>query len=71
LDQFDVIETPGGAPAWDFMWSAMVDEGREKRALRQAFTTRPDELVLGTEKSSDEVLLAESVLKVNPANVVP
>ncbi|KAJ6574623.1 hypothetical protein B0H19DRAFT_1124959 [Mycena capillaripes] len=63
LDQFDVVDTPGGAPPWDFMWNALVDEGREKRALRQAFTTRSDELVLGTENSSDEVLLAESVLK--------
>ncbi|KAJ7770882.1 hypothetical protein DFH07DRAFT_805534 [Mycena maculata] len=63
LDKFDVVETPGGAPPWDFMWSAIVEEGREKRALRQAFTTRSDDLVLGTENSSDNVLLAESVLK--------
>ncbi|KAJ7275459.1 hypothetical protein B0H12DRAFT_1087414 [Mycena haematopus] len=54
LDQFDVVETQNGG---------RLDEGREKRALRQAFTTRPDDLVLGTENSSDEVLLAESVLK--------
>ncbi|KAJ7042665.1 hypothetical protein C8F04DRAFT_1390618 [Mycena alexandri] len=63
LDQFDVVDPPGGTPTWDFMWSGFVDENREKRALRQAFTTRPDELVLGTENSSDGVLLAESVLK--------
>ncbi|KAJ7693612.1 hypothetical protein B0H17DRAFT_1059213 [Mycena rosella] len=63
FNQFDVVETPGGTPAWDFMWSAVVDEGREKRSLRQAFTTRPDELVLGTENSVDRVLLAESALK--------
>ncbi|KAJ7785880.1 hypothetical protein B0H16DRAFT_1488336 [Mycena metata] len=64
LDQFDVVEpSGGGTPMWDFMWSGIVDENREKRALRQAFTIRPDELTLGTENSSDGVLLAESVLK--------
>ncbi|KAJ7139701.1 hypothetical protein C8R44DRAFT_694295 [Mycena epipterygia] len=63
FDQFDIVETPGGNPTWDFMWNAIVDENREKRSLRQAFTTRPDELVLGTENSSDDVLLAESALK--------
>ncbi|KAJ6519412.1 hypothetical protein C8R45DRAFT_1066116 [Mycena sanguinolenta] len=63
LDQFDVVETHTSGSAWDFMWNGLVDEGREKRALRQAFTTRPDDLVLGTENSSDESLLAESVLK--------
>ncbi|KAJ7124740.1 hypothetical protein C8R43DRAFT_31912 [Mycena crocata] len=63
LTQFDVVEAPGGTPAWDFMWSTIVDENREKRSLRQAFTTRPDDLVLGTENSSDDVLLAESALK--------
>ncbi|KAJ7462797.1 hypothetical protein B0H11DRAFT_2054384 [Mycena galericulata] len=63
LDQFDVVETPGGNPSWDFMWNAIVDETREKRALRQAFTTRPDDLVLGTENSPDDVLLAEAALK--------
>ncbi|KAF7340022.1 B-block-TFIIIC domain-containing protein [Mycena venus] len=63
LNQFDIVETPSGGPAWDFIWSGIVDENREKRALRQAFTTRPDDLVLGTENSSDAVLLAESILK--------
>ncbi|KAJ7169467.1 hypothetical protein C8R46DRAFT_1088869 [Mycena filopes] len=64
LDQFDVVDLPGsGGATWDFMWSGVVDENREKQSLRHAFTTRPDELVLGTENSSDEVSLAESVLK--------
>ncbi|KAJ7456579.1 hypothetical protein FB451DRAFT_1048140 [Mycena latifolia] len=63
FNQFDVVEAPGGAPAWDFMWSTIVDENREKRSLRQAFTTRREDLVLGTETSSDGVLLAESALK--------
>lgn len=64
MSQFDIVETPNGGPTWEFMWGALVDEGREKRGLRQAFTTRPDELVLGTEHSSEEILLAESILKV-------
>jgi hypothetical protein len=64
FDQFDVVEGPIGAPTWDFMWNAIVDDSREKRALVHAFTTRPDDLVLGTENASDGVLLAESALKV-------
>ncbi|KAJ6501642.1 hypothetical protein C8R47DRAFT_1108154 [Mycena vitilis] len=70
MEEFDVVEPPLGPPPWDFMWSGMVDEGREKRAMRQAFTTRPDELVLGTEISSDTVLLAESVLKMTMGTAV-
>ncbi|KAJ7293167.1 hypothetical protein C8J57DRAFT_1268269 [Mycena rebaudengoi] len=62
LEEFDVVETPAVNPTWEFMWSAIVDESREKRALRIPFTTRPDELV-GTEYSSDDVAIAESALK--------
>ncbi|KAJ7225932.1 hypothetical protein GGX14DRAFT_548620 [Mycena pura] len=69
MDQFEVIETPAGAPMWDFMWSATVDEGREKRALRQALTTRPKDLSLGTENCKEEILLAESVLKMTMGTV--
>ncbi|KAJ7102344.1 hypothetical protein B0H15DRAFT_814236 [Mycena belliarum] len=63
FDRFDVVESSGGTPAWEFMWSTIVDENREKRSLRQAFTTRLDDLVLGTENSTDDILLAESALK--------
>ncbi|KAJ7630526.1 hypothetical protein FB45DRAFT_915784 [Roridomyces roridus] len=63
LSQFDVVEPPSGNPPWDFMWTSLVDETREKRARRQAYTTRPDDLVLGTEGTPETVALAESALK--------
>ncbi|KAJ7071454.1 hypothetical protein C8F01DRAFT_1110582 [Mycena amicta] len=63
FDQFDVVEQTSGTPAWEFMWSGLVDDNREKRALRQALTTRPDDLTFGTEQLNDEIILAESALK--------
>jgi hypothetical protein len=64
LEEFDVVESAPNCPTWDFMWNATVEEGREKRLLRQPFTARLDAMSVITKLSSDLTLVAESALKV-------
>ncbi|KAF9229607.1 hypothetical protein BS17DRAFT_743885 [Gyrodon lividus] len=59
--RYDVGEDTVTAPAWDFMRSTTVEEGREKQFLRQAFTKEPDIPTEGTKK--ENVQLAEAALK--------
>jgi transcription factor C subunit 3 len=62
LAQYDVVETVPTAPTWDFVWNAVVEEGREKRMLRQPFSKAVEEI---TEEGQPEAIsLAESALKV-------
>ena len=35
--RFDVIEKPVSVPMYDFMWSYVAEEGREKLLVQQAF----------------------------------
>jgi hypothetical protein len=52
------------APTWDFLWNVVVEEGREKHMLRQAFTADVEEMPLVKDPSPDAVRVAESALKV-------
>ncbi|KAJ3882381.1 hypothetical protein F5051DRAFT_500584 [Lentinula edodes] len=63
LEQFDVVETPSSAPSWDFVWNALVEEGREKGMLSLPFTNQVDVLPLRDEFVNEEMCLAESALK--------
>ncbi|KAJ3736873.1 hypothetical protein DFJ43DRAFT_382574 [Lentinula guzmanii] len=63
LAQFDVFETPQSAPSWDFVWNALVEEGRERGMLSLPFTNQLDVLPLQAESVSEEMCLAESALK--------
>ncbi|KAJ3890668.1 hypothetical protein GG344DRAFT_88728 [Lentinula edodes] len=63
LEQFDVVETPSSAPSWDFVWNALVEEGREKGMLSLPFTNQVDVLPLRDESVNEEMCLAESALK--------
>lgn len=49
------------------MWNANVEEGREKRLMRQAFTQTVEEIPLFAETPPESVALAEAALKVNEA----
>ena len=64
LEQFDVIDNPPSAPSWDFVWNALVEEGRERGMLSLPFTSQQDELSL-EETSAEEMCLAEAALKVS------
>ncbi|KAF9458331.1 hypothetical protein BDZ94DRAFT_1270875 [Collybia nuda] len=60
--EYDIIETRPTAPPWDFMWNAVVEEGREKRMMRQSFTKRNEVPSVG-ESLPEELSLAESAIK--------
>jgi len=64
LQCWDVLENQPTAPAFDFMWNATVEEGREKQLLQQAFTTSLADTPALPYSTSDEVCVAESALKV-------
>ncbi|TRM66006.1 hypothetical protein BD626DRAFT_613048 [Schizophyllum amplum] len=59
---FDVVEEPSPAPTFDFIWSSLVEDEREKRLLREAVTTTP-ERPPSFEESPVELQLAEAALK--------
>ncbi|KAG0697275.1 hypothetical protein DFH29DRAFT_947152 [Suillus ampliporus] len=63
IHHFDVLCNTTISPAWDFMWQATVEEGREKQFLRQSFTLGADEVPYVTNTSDDVVQVAEAALK--------
>lgn len=65
--QVDIADGPG--LTWEFMWNANVEEGRERRLVRQAFTQTIEEVPSFNETTSDSVALAEAALKVGQSLV--
>ncbi|KAG6919586.1 hypothetical protein DXG01_004250 [Tephrocybe rancida] len=63
LAEYDVVESIPNAPSWDFVWNAVVEEGREKRMLRQPFLKTPEAMPSIGEPPLEAVSLAESSLK--------
>ncbi|KAG1889373.1 hypothetical protein F4604DRAFT_1877037 [Suillus subluteus] len=63
IHHFDVLCNTTISPAWEFVWQATVEEGREKQFLRQSFTHGADEVPYVTNMSDDVVQVAEAALK--------
>ncbi|KAF9455017.1 hypothetical protein P691DRAFT_691292 [Macrolepiota fuliginosa MF-IS2] len=63
LDEYEIDSTESPGMTWDFMWNANVEEGREKRLMRQAFTQAIEETPLSNDTPSDWIALAEAALK--------
>jgi oxalate---CoA ligase len=65
-DSFDVLEAERMAPDWDFMWNALIEEGREKKLKQMPLSRCPEPLFCSTsgENDNDNVLVAEAALKV-------
>ncbi|KAH6916823.1 hypothetical protein BKA70DRAFT_313865 [Coprinopsis sp. MPI-PUGE-AT-0042] len=64
LAEFNVVEDIPTTTTWDFVWNAVVEEGREKRLQRQPFTQELDPLPPQKACSTDNTLVAEAALKV-------
>jgi transcription factor C subunit 3 len=64
IHHFDVLCNTTVSPAWEFMWQANVEEGREKQFLRQSFTHGANEVPYVTNPSDDVVQVAEAAMKV-------
>ncbi|KAG6891070.1 hypothetical protein C0995_014159 [Termitomyces sp. Mi166 len=63
LTEYDVVESTPNVPSWDFVWNAVVEEGREKQMLRQPFLNTPEDMPPVGEIPLEAVSLAESALK--------
>jgi transcription factor C subunit 3 len=64
LEEYEVDKTESPGLTWDFMWSANVEEGREKGLMRQAFNQTLENIPSFTESTPDSVALADAALKV-------
>jgi hypothetical protein len=64
IHHFEVLCNTNISPAWEFVWQATVEEGREKQFLRQSFTHGADGVPYITNTSDDVVQVAEAALKV-------
>lgn len=63
-EHFEMERNPITTPLWNFMWSSVVEEGREKQFLSHAFTKMPEVVSAGVEVG--DVATAEAALKVFP-----
>lgn len=61
---WDILDKPDPGPAWEFMWNALVDEGREKNLLKHPLTVHASISRFILDASPEDVHLAESVVKV-------
>jgi oxalate---CoA ligase len=52
------------APDWDFMWNALIEEGREKKLKQMPLSRCPEPLPGSTRGEDDQILIAEAALKV-------
>ena len=63
-DHYEILENLPAVPSWDFVWNAAVEEGREKRMLRQPFLNTIDDHRPTGIPVSEAICLAESAVKV-------
>ena len=52
------------APDWDFMWNALIEEGREKKLKQMPLSRCPEPLACSTSGENDKIVIAEAALKV-------
>ncbi|PPQ63697.1 hypothetical protein CVT24_004277 [Panaeolus cyanescens] len=60
---YDITENEPTAPLWDYMWNALIEEGREKKMKTMPFSKFPEEFPGIYPTEPDEIVLAESALK--------
>lgn len=59
-----MVQTEKSAPDWDFMWNALIEEGREKKLKKAVISRCPETFPVVRTSELDEVALAEATLKV-------
>ncbi|KAF8167796.1 hypothetical protein B0H34DRAFT_644725 [Crassisporium funariophilum] len=60
---FDIVEAESTAPEWDFMWNAVVEEGREKKMKRLSISRCPKDSPPYRFPETDDMIIAEAALK--------
>ncbi|KAF8973687.1 hypothetical protein BDZ97DRAFT_1900484 [Flammula alnicola] len=63
-EYFDLVQVEKTAPDWDFMWNAVIEEGREKKLKRHVISRCPEQFPLSLPSDPDEIILAEGTLKI-------
>ncbi|KAI0651544.1 hypothetical protein C8Q79DRAFT_933943 [Trametes meyenii] len=66
--EYDVIEKVPSAPAWDFMWSVVAEEGREKQFAQQAFTVEVGDMPPTGSYESEFTQVADAAVKITLGN---
>ena len=61
---FQVFDAERTTPDWDFMWNALIEEGREKKLKQMPLSRCPESLPCSTSIENDEISMAEATLKV-------
>ncbi|OBZ79916.1 Transcription factor tau subunit sfc3 [Grifola frondosa] len=64
IDQvWDMVENSMIAPAWDFMWSVVSEEGREKQFAQHSFIAELNEMPAVGAYASESIYIGDSALK--------
>ncbi|EKM60813.1 uncharacterized protein PHACADRAFT_179990 [Phanerochaete carnosa HHB-10118-sp] len=61
--KWEVVEKPTTSASWDFMWSGVAEEGREKQLMQQSFVLGGNELPQSDEYPSENMFVADTALK--------
>lgn len=67
---YDVVEKVPSAPAWDFMWSVIAEEGREKQFAQHAFTVDVGDMPPTVLYESEWIQIADAAVKVRAVSAV-
>ncbi|OSD05907.1 hypothetical protein PYCCODRAFT_1383895 [Trametes coccinea BRFM310] len=65
---YDVVEKVPTAPPWDFMWSVVAEEGREKQFAQHAFIAEVGDMPPVTSYESDFIQVADAAVKMALGN---
>ncbi|KDR85305.1 hypothetical protein GALMADRAFT_52101 [Galerina marginata CBS 339.88] len=68
---FDVVQAEKTAPEWDFMWNALIEEGREKKLKKVVISRCAEEFPLHPAAETDEIILSEGALKLKMVMSTP
>ncbi|KAI8995421.1 hypothetical protein BD414DRAFT_410090 [Trametes punicea] len=66
--EYDVVEKVPTAPPWDFVWSVVAEEGREKQFAQHAFVTEVGDMPPAGSYESDFIQVAEAAVKMALGN---
>ncbi|GJE87719.1 hypothetical protein PsYK624_038020 [Phanerochaete sordida] len=61
--KWEVVEKPLTAPTWDFVWSGVAEEGREKQLSQQCFVLGGNELPPSEDYPTEDMFVADAALK--------
>ncbi|KAI0359061.1 hypothetical protein OH77DRAFT_1396288 [Trametes cingulata] len=65
---YDVVEKVPTAPPWDFMWSVVAEEGREKQFAQHAFTAEVGDMPPSNAYESEFIQVADAAVKMALGN---